>query len=265
MMIHPFDDLALRGLAGALSGFLTHGEISELFKSLNIQAGGEGSKYNRMYDTFKSIQRQDRCGNNVLAFVRMVLSPKRYGEEKLFEDIRGRVNEVLSYEGFAVNERGELILVKKARTISEVKERSSKLKKRVQGVTIHPDILPFCEEEWLAENYFHAILEIAKSVASKMQDKSGLTLDGSELVDACFGLGKEKKPILAFNMLRDRTEESEHTGFSSFIKGFFSMYRNPKAHVPRVTEETQLSAMIEVLVVATIIHNRLDRTHKTGY
>lgn len=264
-MIHPFDDLALRGLADALSGFLTNREISELFESLNIQASEEGNKSNRIYYTFKSIQRQDRCGNNVLAFVRMVLSPKRYGEEKLFENIRGIVNEVLSYEGIEVNERGELITVKKARTISEAKERSSKLKKRAQGVPIHPDILPFCEEEWLVENYFHAILEITKSVASKMQDKSGLTLDGSELVDACFGLGKEKKPILAFNMLRDRTEESEHTGFSSFIKGFFSMYRNPKAHVPRVTEETQLSAMIEVLVVATIIHNRLDRTHKTGY
>ena len=252
-MIHPFDDLALRGLADALSGFLTHREISELFESLNIQASEEGNKSNRIYYTFKSIQRQDRCGNNVLAFVRMVLSPKRYGEEKLFENIRGGVNEVLSYEGIEV------------RTISEAKERSSKLKKRAQGVPIHPDILPFCEEEWLAENYFHAILEITKSVASKMQDKSGLTLDGSELVDACFGLGQEKKPILAFNMLRNRTEESEHTGFSSFIKGFFSMYRNPKAHVPRVTEETQLSAMIEVLVIATIIHNRLDQTHKTGY
>lgn len=43
------------------------------------------------------------------------------------------------------------------------------------------------------------------------------------------------------------------------------MYRNPKAHTPRMTEDTQLLAMIEVLVVASIIHNKLDITYKTGY
>ena len=98
-----------------------------------------------------------------------------------------------------------------------------------------------------------------------MRQKSGLFSDGSELVDACFGLGKEKRPIMAFNTLRTPSEESEHKGFSNFIKGFFSMYRNPKAHTPRMTEDTQLSAIIEVLVVASIIHNKLDITYKTGY
>ena len=44
----------------------------------------------------------------------------------------------------------------------------------------------------------------------------------------------------------------------------FSMYRNPKAHNPKILEDTQLSQMTEVLVVATIIHNKLDNTYKTG-
>ena len=43
------------------------------------------------------------------------------------------------------------------------------------------------------------------------------------------------------------------------------MYRNPKAHNPKALEETQLSEMIEVLIVASIIHNKLDNTFKTGY
>ena len=75
----------------------------------------------------------------------------------------------------------------------------------------------------------------------------------------------EQQKIMAFNTLRTPSEESEHKGFSNFIKVFFSMYRNPKAHTPRMTEDTQLSAMIEVLVVASIIHNKLDITYKTGY
>lgn len=95
--------------------------------------------------------------------------------------------------------------------------------------------------------------------------KSGYSSDGSELVDECFGLGKDKKPMLAFNMLQTPSEESEHKGFGNFCKGFFSMYRNPKAHDPKILEDTQLTEMTEVLVVATIIHNKLDITVKTGF
>ena len=71
--------------------------------------------------------------------------------------------------------------------------------------------------------------------------------------------------MLAFNALQTPSDESEHKGFGNFCKGFFSMYRNSKAHNPKILEETQLSEMIEVLIVATIIHNKLDNTYKTGY
>lgn len=74
-----------------------------------------------------------------------------------------------------------------------------------------------------------------------------------------------KKPMLAFNLLKSGSDESEHKGFSNFIKGFFSMYRNPKAHDPKLLEDTQLTEMTEVLVVATVIQNKLDKTFKTGF
>lgn len=265
MTLKIFDDITLRNLSDAIAGILTHSKISEYFANSNIQESGGTNKTDRVYYAFKFIQQQDQCGNNILAFVQKLLTPKRYKDEKDFENDRSTINEILSYEGIGINERGEILSVKRAKTISEAQERSSRLKRKAQGITIHSDILPFCEEEWLKEDYFHAILEITKSVADKMRQKSGLFSDGSELVDACFGLGKEKRPIMAFNTLRTPSEESEHKGFSNFIKGFFSMYRNPKAHNPRMTEDTQLSAMIEVLVVASIIHNKLDITYKTGY
>ena len=94
---------------------------------------------------------------------------------------------------------------------------------------------------------------------------SGYKSDGSELIDDCLGLGKDKKPMLAFNTLQTESDESEHKGFGNFCKGFFSMYRNPKAHNPKILEDTQLTQMTEVLVVATIIHNKLDNTFKTGF
>lgn len=200
-----------------------------------------------------------------MAFVSNLLNPKRYGDETTYEKDRSLINEKLLYEGIEINKRGEARQVNKARTISEAKERSLKIKQKVNDIIIHREILPFCEEEWLKENYFHAILEITKSIAERLRQKSGYKSDGADLIDDCFSLGKDKRPMLAFNMLQTPSDESEHKGFGNFCKGFFSMYRNPKAHNPKILEETQLSEMIEVLVVATIIHNKLDHTYKTGY
>ena len=101
-------------------------------------------------------------------------------------------------------------------------------------------------------------------MVEKLRQKSGYNADGADLVDDCFGLGKGKNPMLAFNTLQSESDESEHKGFGNFIKGFFSMYRNPKAHDPKLLEDTQLSEMTEVLVIATIIQNKLDKTFKTG-
>ena len=175
------------------------------------------------------------------------------------------MNEKLAYDGIEIDKEGKAKSVNRAKTITEAKERSLKIKEKVHGIGIHHQILPYCEEEWLKENYFHAILEITKSVAERLRQISGYTSDGSDLVDECFGLGKEKKSMLAFNTLQTPSEESEHKGFANFTKGFFSMYRNPKAHDPRLLENTQLSEMTEVLVVATIIHKKLDSTIRTGY
>lgn len=140
-----------------------------------------------------------------------------------------------------------------------------KIKNKIGGLKIHAEIIPYCEEEWLKENYFHAILEITKSIAVKLRILSGYVTDGSELVDDCFGLGKDKKPMLAFNYLNTPSEESEHKGFANFLKGFFSMYRNPKAHNPKISEDVQLMEMTEVLIIASIIYRKLDKTYRTGY
>lgn len=265
-MTASFDDITLRNLSDLVSDMLTHRKITEHFSSLGFTESNEGTnKTDRIYYTLKTRQKQDDCGNNILSFVVKLLNPKRYNDEKEFETDRAKINEKLLYEGIEINERGEPNIVSKAKTISEAKERSLKIKNKIHGIGIHPEIIPYCEEEWLKENYFHAILEITKSVAERLRQKSQYKSDGAELIDDCFGLGKEKKPMLAFNMLQSPSDESEHKGFTNFCKGFFSMYRNPKAHNPKMLEETQLAEMTEVLVVATIIHNKLDITHKTGY
>lgn len=265
-MTKSFDDITLRNLSDIISGMLTHTKISEYLSSAGISESQRGAnKTDRLFYALKERQEQDKCGNNVLAFVVRLLNPKRYSDESVFEKDRTTLNEKLVYEGIEIDKSGQPRIVDKARTISEAKSRSLKIKEKVHGIGIHREILPYCEAEWLKENYFHAVLEITKSVAERMRQLSGFTSDGADLVDECFALGKDKKPMLAFNTLESPSDESEHKGFGNFCKGFFSMYRNPKAHNAKILEDTQLTEMTEVLVVATIIHNKLDKTFKTGY
>jgi len=265
-MIESFDDIALRNLSDIISGMLKHAQITEQLASAGIAQSQNGTnKTDRIFYALKERQEQDKCGNRVLAFVVQLLNPKRYNDESDYEQDRTSINEKLVYEGIEIDKSGRAKQVDKAKTISEAKSRSLKIKEKVHGIGVHRDILFYCEEEWLKENYFHAIFEITKSVAERLRQLSGYTTDGADLVDDCFGLGKDKKPMLAFNTLQTENDESEHKGFGNFCKGFFSMYRNPKAHTPKILEDTQLSQMTEVLVVATIIQNKLDNTYKTGY
>lgn len=265
-MTNNFDLSTLRSVSAIIGDLLTHRQITEHLQNAGIVDTGEGTnKPDRIYFSLKARQVQDKCGNNVLSFVLKIIDPKRYGDEAVFEKHRTIINEKLLYEGIEIDRAGRPNAVSKASTISEAKRRSLRVKERVHGIGVHSDILRYCEAEWLNENYFHAILEVTKSVAQKLRDKSGYTGDGSELVDACFGLGKDSKPMLAFNTLKSDSDESEHKGFLNFVKGFFGLYRNPKAHDPKILEDTQLSELTEVLVIASIIHSKLDATYKTGF
>ncbi|MBX2896347.1 MAG: TIGR02391 family protein [Cyclobacteriaceae bacterium] len=266
MAIQSFDEVTLRNISKIFSDILSHKQITEQFTICGIVESGPGSnREDRIYYSLQERQKQDNCGNTVLSFILKVIQPKRYSDEDTYELHRTRINEKLIYDGIEIDKAGQPKSVAKAKTISEAKERSLKIKQKVHGLNIHHEILPYCEEEWLKENYFHSILEITKSVAERLRQLSGYTNDGADLVDDCFGLGKDNKPMLAFNLLKLESELSEHKGFGHFIKGFFSMYRNPKAHDPKISSESGLLQMTEVLVISTIIHNKLDKTFKTGY
>lgn len=264
--IPKFDDITLKNVAATLADILSHTSITKELQNAGIAESRQGTnKPDRLFYSLKERQQHDACGNNVLALVKTVINPRNFNLESEFDHHRSKLNSKLLFEGIEMNRFGEFISVPKARTISEAKERSTKIKEKIHGIGIHPDVIKFCEEEYLKENYFHAILEITKSVAEKLRQKSGYLSDGSDLVEESLSLGKECKPMLAFNTLTTPSEQSEHKGFANFLKGFFSLYRNPKAHNPKIFEDTQLSDMTEVLVIASIMHRRLDKTFKTGF
>lgn len=267
-MVNLFDNQDLRNISDIISGIITHSQITNFLQDCDITESGGSNKSDRIYYALRSRQESDGCGNNVAAFILKIISPKRYNDELEFDRHRAQINEKLAFSGYYISQNGQLTLCPKASTISEAQERSQKIKNKIHGMKIHHNIISYCDEEWLRDDYFHAIEEVAKSVFDILKQKSGNhAIDGGALVDYCFALRDEKspKPKLAFNRLSSDSEISEHKGFANFCKGFYGMYRNPKAHSSRKNEESNLEQLAEILVVATIIHNRLDSVYPTGY
>src|ERR1700730_4623911 len=143
----------------------------------------------------------------------------------------------------------------KAQTLSEAQRRANDLREDLEFRSVHPDVLKFCREELLAENYFHAILEATKSVADKLRKRTGLTDDGATLVDRSLG---GELPLLVINQFLTETDKSEQRGFANLTKGLFGMFRNPTAHAPKINWAVNKDDAEEVFTLLSLVHKRID-------
>lgn len=236
---------------------LTGGEIEILLAMARITDVDPGiTKRKRLYNALATNQNARGHRRHVLAFIRHAMKPARYVENPdRFEPMRANLNRALLFCGLAISEAGDLTKVDAARTLSEARRRAQELRADLAGRGVHPDVLRFCREELLAENYFHAVLEAVKSVLEKMREKTGLTDDGGTLVDRALG---GDVPMLAINSLKNDSETSEQRGFANLVKGVVGMFRNPTAHSPRILWEITKSDAEDLLSLVSLIHRRLD-------
>jgi uncharacterized protein (TIGR02391 family) len=168
-----------------------------------------------------------------------------------------KLNQILIFCGYSLEPNGKLRIQQAAKTLDEAEESASKLRSELRRRAVHSDVLNFCRAELVRNNYFHAVLEATKSVADKIRRRASLNSDGSALVDEAFALGKTGIPILALNSLRTETERNEQTGMMNLMKGMFSAFRNPTAHVPKIGRLA--SRMLSILLtLASLLHRRID-------
>lgn len=245
---------------GATDDGLTGSEIGRLLTSCGIEDPFPGyTKRHRLFEALSVRQSQDGCGNNVINFVQAAISPVRHvGYEDSFEARRSSLNEVLSFAGLSIGEDGKVVPVTKAATLTQAAQRADELRRILRNRNVHPDVLKFCREELLVNNYFHAVFEATKSVAEKIRQRTGLQLDGSELVDAAFAF-KNTIPHLAFNTLQSESEKSEQRGFMNLLKGLFGTFRNTTAHAPKITWPIEKMDALDILSLVSLVHRRLDQ------
>jgi len=269
MPIPSFNEANLEQLCNVLgdtSSGLTGSEIGRYLRECAITDPNPGmTKRIRLYEALAARQRQDQCANNVCAFIQRVMNPVLHVHSPdYFKSKQIEINRVLSFEGLRLTDQGKLETCAQARTISEAEAAADQLRRKLHERGVHPDVLRFCRAELVEGNYFHAVLEAAKSVAQKIRDRSGLASDGAELVDEVFGIGRKPYPVLAFNSLATESERSEHTGLMNLMKGFFGTFRNPTAHTPRIVWKITEQDALDMMTLASLLHRRLEDAVKTG-
>ncbi|MFM2589682.1 TIGR02391 family protein [Vibrio sp. TBV020] len=239
------------------SGF-TGSQIEKLLYEAKINdIDPSNTKWKRLNSAIANRQEVDGCANSVLHFLQLAMAPSRhYNNLDWFSDTRYQLNQVLSFSGLNLGEDGKIFRTAKASTISEAAARASKLKEHLVSRNVHHDVLYYCREELLVDNYFHAVFEATKSVADKIRNKTGLTSDGANLVNEAFSI--KGVPHLALNSLETESERSEQKGFGNLLVGLFGTFRNTTAHAPKVTWKIEELDALDILSMVSLVHRRLD-------
>ena len=257
-----FTQMELQAIADALgdtSDGLTGSEIHHLLMTCKMMdVDPQATKRHRLYNAFVACQNalQDRV--RILGFIRYAMKPEQYARDPgRYEPMRANLNRALVFAGLAVEELGKLLSVERAVTLTEAQRRATELRADLELRRVHPDVLRFCKEELLKDNYFHAVLEATKSVADKLRSMTGLTDDGATLIDRTLA---GEIPLLAINPLKTDSEKSEQRGFVNLVKGLFGMFRNPTAHAPKISWAVNKEDAEEVFTLLSLVHKRIDAT-----
>lgn len=252
----------LEAIANALGDTdvgLTGREIQFLLDSSKMKDPGAITKRIRIYNAFVESQNSKENRTHIIQFIRLAMKPARYNRDsQRYEPMRALLNQALAFAGLVVEDTGEITRVEAAKTLPDAQRRARDLRADLEGRDVHPDVLTFCRAELLADNYFHAVQEAVKSVADKMRSRTGLTDDGSILVDRVLG---GSIPLLAINSYATPSELSEQKGFANLVRGTFGMFRNPTAHEARINWKMTKEDAEDLLTIVSLIHRRIDKAH----
>jgi uncharacterized protein (TIGR02391 family) len=262
-MAKQFSQSQLQAIADALadtSEGLTGSEITHLLASCRmLDSDPSMTKRHRLYNAFVHCQNNEQDRIPILAFIRKAMKPEQYARDAWrYEPMRANLNRALAFAGLAVETSGKLVPAERATTLTEAQRRADELREDLKLRKVHADILRFCREELLADNYFHAVLEATKSVAEKLRTRTGLTDDGGTLVDRTLA---GALPLLAINGLANESDRSEQRGFANLVKGIFGMFRNTTAHAPKIVWAVNKEDAEEVFTLLSLVHKRIDSAH----
>jgi uncharacterized protein (TIGR02391 family) len=268
-MIRNLSDSVLDSVSRTLSDAFSGTQITNIFAACSIpDTSGESTKWKRLYFTFESLQKTDRCANRIGDFIQNAMNPSRWtseGNRERYETVRADLNRALIFEGLSVGKDGKLVQEKAAASLDEAHQRTNRLRSELEHRRMHPAILGACSRLLLKDdNFFHAAFEATKSVAGRMREISGLDKDGNQLVNEALERGQRPFPLVAFNAYVSETDKNEHMGITHLTRGLFFAFRNVTAHEPSTVWMISEQDALDMMSTASLVHRRLDSATSTA-
>ena len=194
----------INALSKSLGEYMTGSEITRLLMQCGIQdTSGESTKWKRLEHTFISRQNNDRAPNAILRFVEEALQPVKFTENQAtYEAFLTATNNVLIMAGVEMGKDGKLRSTTKAVTIDEVIRRTDSLRQKLSQRGVHSTVLKYCREELLKENYFHAVLEAAKSLSDRVRYVSNWVGNFDMMLEEVANNTSETEVLDAYGKLR---------------------------------------------------------------
>lgn len=238
------------------AGF-TGSELGHLLAQCRMDDPDSGlTKWRRLYNAFCVAVNESGSTNIVFQFIQYCMepaqglnNPERYGW------MRFKLNQVLMLVGIEIRDDGQFYSVSKAQSLGEVQRRTKALREKLTGYGAHSEVLRCCRDELLAQDYFHAVQEAAKSLCDRVRTMSGLTTDGVKLFNTAFAAGD---PYVAYNSLRTSSEQNQQNGLKEMLCGVIHMVRNVTAHELRIHWDVNEKDAVDILTQISYLHKLLD-------
>lgn len=256
-----FDTGLIEKIGYLLESCCTHQELTRVFEQCRFDQENQTglSKPKRIVAVLSHEQWKVGNANCVLRFIQECLSKSRYVDRPSeFEEKRCNLNRLLVLIGLSYGKDCQFNKIDAAKTIDEVEKRVNSVLGKLRERGAHSEVLKYCTREFLADNYFHGILESSKGVFQRIRELTGLQTDGAELIQEAFS---SKNPLIAFNSLQTESEISEHKGIASLMLGVCQFLRNPRAHAPRILWHDEMN-VLEAMSFLSMLHRVLDRCVK---
>ena len=145
------------------------------------------------------------------------------------------------------DEQGDLI--EKTQGVSNIEKSPIHLFDKMQ---FHPKIVNASRALFEDEHYAQAIFEAFKAVENFVQDKSGLTLYGTNLMDTVFN---EENPIIKVPEAGHYYKDVQR-GFKHLFVGAAQAIRNPKAHKEIIQKDPYIT--LQYLGFFSFLLKRID-------
>ena len=250
----------ISNILGATTSGFTGSEITRLLALCSIPDDASNStKRIRLFNSFAKKCNLDQNCNCVYQFIKEALQPARWLDAPdAKETMRRSINEVLALKGIQITNQNQFEEVAIATTVPDAKRRASELGRKLYDMNAHYLVRNCCTEEFLANDYFHAVHEAAKSLTDRIAVETGMDLDGAKLIERAFSIDQ---PAVVLNTLRTLSEQNEHRGLKEMLLGIHFSVRNVTAHEMRMKWDIDEAAAINILSIISALHKMLDQCH----